>query len=200
MPSAAANKAWQGLARHEALRRAATVVPFQPQSEDERQGLYHAALAAEVASWDAYINALVREFYTITAMPTNPTFSIIHQLAHNSAERLLERFNTPNWANSRNLLQQTTGYDPYGDWRWSRRNMNVQQLKIFLNEVLKVRHSFAHGFPIPAFTWTVSSGGRVRLTSKAILDIEALVKHLIKATDRGMKAHIQSNFNLSLPW
>jgi hypothetical protein len=58
-----------------------------------------------------------------------------------------------------------------------------------LNETLRVRHSFAHGFGMPAYDWTQVPSGRVRLTSKALQDVKAFFKNLVNATDRGMKLH-----------
>ena len=63
-----------------------------------------------------------------------------------------------------------------------------------------VRHSFAHGFEMPDYDWTQSPSGRVRLTSKAIQEIEAFFKNLVNITDSGMKAHIKSTYKLANIW
>ncbi|MEH2169888.1 MAG: hypothetical protein V7K41_25205 [Nostoc sp.] len=94
-------------------------------------------------------------------------------------ERSLKQFNTPNADNSRNLLFQYTGYDPINDWVWSKRSMNALVTRQMLNDILQVRHSFAHGFPIPAFSWTQTPTGKVRLTAKAIKDVDALLQYLV---------------------
>lgn len=78
--------------------------------------------------------------------------------------------------------------------------MSGLQVRVRLNEILQVRHSFAHGFNIPAYNWTELPNGRVRLTSKAIQDIEAFFKNLVNVTDAGMKAHIESTYGLTSIW
>lgn len=123
MPSQASDKYCDTTNRAISLRKTATDNRLRPMSEVQIQIYYHAALAAYVAGWDAYINNLVREFFTVTSNPLSPEFHAVHSLAKEAAERALKRFNTPNWENTRNLLFQQTGYDPINDWIWNRRRM-----------------------------------------------------------------------------
>ncbi|MBR8829499.1 MAG: hypothetical protein DSM107014_16655 [Gomphosphaeria aponina SAG 52.96 = DSM 107014] len=142
----------------------------------------------------------MRNFFDVTATPLDPKFNAIHSLAKAAAERTLERFNTPNWDNTRNLLVQNTGYDPIGDWVWSERNMNSVDVRLKLNEILRVRHSFAHGFSIPAYSWTQSPTGKIRLTAKAIKDVDEFCRHLVTVTDLGMKQQIKTNYGIIVSW
>ena len=168
--------------------------------QDEIQVYYHAALAAYVATWNAYISNLVRDFYDMIADPLNPKFDAIQVLAKRAAENALARFNTPNSENTRNLLVQYTGYDPIDDWVWPHRGMAGLQVRVRLNEILRVRHSFAHGFEMPDYDWTRSPSGKIRLTSKAIQETEAFFKNLVNVTDAGMKTHIESTYGLANIW
>ena len=200
MPSPAALKYRTTVDRIETLRRTATDKRLRPMSHDEIQVYYHSGLTAYVAAWNAYIDNLVRDFYDVIADSANPKFDAIHTLAKGTVENALTRFNTPNWENTRNLLNQYTGYDPINDWGGSQANMNLEQVHQRLNEILRVRHSLAHGSDIPAYNWTQSRSGRVRLTSKAIQRTKAFFKNLVNVTDGGMKTHIELTYGLSSIW
>ena len=78
--------------------------------------------------------------------------------------------------------------------------MNLQQVHQRLNEILRVRHSLAHGSDTPAYTWTQSLTGRIRLTSQAVQETETFFRNLVKVTDRGMKAHIELTYKLANIW
>ncbi|AFY80134.1 HEPN domain-containing protein [Oscillatoria acuminata] len=200
MPSPAALKYQSASNTARILRQTASDPRLQPISRNQTQVYYHSALAAFVAAWDAYINELVRNFFAVTANPLDPKFHAVHSIARETASRALERFNTPNADNTRNLLIQYTGYDPIGDWVWSAKNMSGVAVRQKLNEILRVRHSFAHGFSIPAFSWTQTATGKVRLTAKGIDEVDGFFKYLVKVTDQGMKQHIETNYSLVLPW
>lgn len=200
MASPAFAKYQEGVANALALRCAVTGPRLRPLSRTTAQVFLHAALATLVAAWDAYVNELVRNFFSETASPLDARYEAIHAVARESSERAGLRFNTPNWENAREFLVHCTGYDPFNDWVWPKRSMGAQAVKIRLNEILKVRHSFAHGFVIPAFPWTQSRSGRTRLTVRALADTEAFFNNLVRQTDRGMKAHIASASGRTVGW
>ena len=161
-------------------------------SLDEIRIYYHAGLTAYVAAWNAYIKNLVRDFYDAIVDPSDPKFRAIYTIARKRAENALTRFNTPNAENTRNILVEYTGYDPINTLLW------IQREK--LDDIVEVRHSFAHGFDMPTNTWTQSLSKRGHLTSKAIQETEAFFKNLVKVTDKGMKAHIESTYGLANIW
>ena len=200
MSSPAALKYMTSANRIQTLRKTATDKRLRPMSHDEIQVYYHAALTAYVAAWNAYTNNLVREFYNLISDPSNQIFDAVYTIAQQAAENALARFNTPNWENTRNIIVQYTGYEPISDWGRSQPNMNLEQVKQRLAEILNVRHSFAHGSDMRAYVWTQSPSGRVRLTSKAILETATFFKNLVKVTDRGMKEHIELTYGLASIW
>ena len=201
MPSPALSTYTTSVRRIQPLRRAATDKRFRSMSHnDEIQVYYHATLTGYVAAWNAYISNLVRNFYDVIADSANPKFDAIHILAKGTVENALTRFNTPNWESTRNFLNQYTGYDPINDWGGSQVNMNLEQVHQRLNEILRVRHSLAHGSDMPAYDWTQSPSGRVLLTGKAIQETGTFFKNLVKLTDSGMKAHIEATYKLTNIW
>lgn len=199
MPSRAALAFFQALERSAKLRQTPYLLRIRIQ-DVEKQTYFHASLAASVAAWDAYLNNIVREYYSIISKPLKTDYHYLHSIGMGLAERSLEKFNTPNFENSRNLLVTCTGYDPYPDWVWRQRHWTILRVQERLNQILKVRHSFAHGFSMPSYEWTRASSGKVRLTEASTKDVELLVKHLVKKTDYGLKKYISSSYAVSIPW
>ena len=192
MPSPAASTYTTLASRIQTLRKAATDRRLRPMSLDEIRIYYHAGLTAYVAAWNTYIKNLVRDFYDVIVDPSDPKFRAIYTIARQRAENALTRFNTPNAENTRNILVWYTGYDPINTLLW------IQREK--LDDIVEVRHSFAHGFDMPSNTWIQSLSRKGHLTSKAIQEVEAFFKNLVEVTDRGMKAYIESTYGLVSIW
>lgn len=198
MPSLSAHKALQGIQRAQLLRQVGAKI--KREGGNDAQIYYHASLAATVAAWDSYVNNIIPEYFLIIANPSSSAFSATLAICQKFSSASLARFNTPNFENSRTLIVTCTGYDPYSDWTWPQRGMGVLQVQEMLNQVLKVRHSFAHGFAIPSYTWTQNQSGKTRLTSKGVTTVEALLGHLVSVTDRGMKRYINTTFGVITRW
>lgn len=161
-------------------------------SDDEIQVYYHAALTAHVAAWNAYIKNLVGDFYDVISDPSDLKFRAIYAIARGRAENALTRFNTPRAEDTRNILVQYTGYDPINTLLWGQREK--------LNNIVAVRHSFAHGFDIPSNTWTQSLNRQGQLTNWGIHETKDFFENLVKVIDQGMKAHIKSTYGLANIW
>jgi len=184
----------EGILSGRRIREAASDRRIAPISRDYRRTFLHAALAAHVASWDSYLNSVIREFRQKTRRPLDAEYSIIHSNLEAFVDKSLLKFNTPNWENSRNILIECTGYDPINDWKWSRAGLTVTETQILLNQILKVRHSFAHGFPIPSFSWTTTPSGQHRVDARAVARIETFLSHLAKVTDLGLLTHMKITY------
>lgn len=169
-------------------------------SEYDKNVYLHASLAAYVAAWDSYANNLIREFFDITANSLDSKYSTIHNILALNADSKLTKFNTPNFENSRALFVTSTGYDPINDWHWPSRRWSRIQVQTRLNEILRVRHSFAHGFSMPTYQWNQSRTGATRLTAKIIDETHAFFSNLVQRTDQGMKSYITISFSISSFW
>jgi len=173
---------------------------LRPVNRAQTQAILHATLAGYVATWEAYLEQLTRDFYSAISSPARPDFHALHTIALARAIRAVQTFNTPNPDNARNLLLENTGFDPWPVWIWPARRMNVVQVRELLTQILDVRHSFAHGYSMRAYPWTTSVTGRVRLNWAAVSMTEALFRTLITRTDSGMKQHVETVYALRLPW
>lgn len=199
MSSSAAKKYFSLISRAQYFQGIARDGRLRPVPDQNAEIAYHAALTTHVAAWEAYLEELVRIFYSATAKPLLPDFHAIHTIALDRATVLLNKFNTPNFENSRSLLLEYTGYDPYPDWTWPARSMSTLAVKERLNEILQVRHSFAHGYSIPRYSWNISPSGQCRLTRECIKTTELFFKNLVQKTDQGMQRHIKNVYGTSLP-
>lgn len=200
MSSYAAQKYTKLVIKARYLQSLATDPRIRPISHEQADGYYHAALAAYVAAWEAYLEQLVSDFYFSISKPSSPHFQSLYVIAKDCADGALAKFNTPNFENSRALLTQFTGYDPYSDWIWPRRSMGVFQVNTRLTEILKVRHSFAHGFSMPPYSWNSQLRGKCRLTRKSMAMVDVFFQNLVARTDRGMQLHILHVYGIAVVW
>lgn len=166
--------------------------------------LLHAALATQVAAWDAYIKALSLEYFRATASPTDIRFSAMHDLLKAQLEIELKKFNTPNSDNCRNLLLKYTKFDPWPTWLDVKFNGSIISASLavrnVLDEILKLRHSFAHGFAIPANSWNMDSSGSATLNCKILGETRRFLVEVCGKTDRGLASHIATQHGILNPW
>jgi hypothetical protein len=173
---------------------------IRPITRQDARTFLHASLAAQVAAWDSFVKALVDEFFVVVARPLDPNFSSHHAKLQALKDAAKKKFNTPNSDNARTYILIYTGYDPINDWVWPQRRMGGVLVRERLNEVLHVRHSFAHGHAMPAYQWNTSAAGDARLTMQIIADLSALFVNLVSRTDRGLHSYILTNYGVNSGW
>lgn len=194
MPSNAFRKYKEDESMAGVLRDTAKDARLRPMQISVKQKYYHAALATYVAGWDNYIKSSIREFYSRTSDPLDVRYFAMHSISRTLTESILQKLNTPDRDRARNAILNCTGYDPINDWTWPSTAMSATQVKDYLSEILKVRHSFAHGFSMPGFTWTTTPTGKKRLSYSALSRVEAFLVHLVAQTDSGLCRHAASFF------
>lgn len=182
------------------IREAAKDLRLRPISQEQKTSFLHAALAAYVAGWDAYLKQVIKEFTQKINTPHDIEFASLHAILEPLTEDKIKHFNTPNWENSRNLLISCTGYDPISDWVWRNAQYTRQESQEFLNQILKVRHSFAHGFAIPTYDWTQTPSGKIQLNDRSLKRVDRFLIYLVLSTDAGLSRHAFQKFPNQLLW
>lgn len=182
------------------LRSIAIDSRLKPIADTQKQIFLHSYLTGVVASWDAYIKAVIKEYLGLITQPTDIRYHSIYTLLHKYASTSIEKLNTPNFDNTRNILISTTGYDPIGDCVWTPRGFSAIATRDRLNEILKVRHSYAHGFMMPSYSWNRTPTGHVRLTTTAVDDCKSLITFLVKQYDKGLNNIMISNHSITSGW
>ena len=161
----------------------------------------HAALAMLVAAWEAYLERLLREVQFEISDSTQTRLSAVLALLTQITESEIKRFNTPNYSNSRELFIKHIGYDPINDWDWPGGGLSGIQSRNRLDEILQVRHSFAHGFPVPTDIHWVRSRNRPGVLNVAILQsVDKFIAHMIAVTDQGLKDHLKLVYGVIVKW
>ena len=152
-----------------------------------RSTCLHAALAMLVAAWEAYLEHLVREAQQAVADSANTKLSAALALLSSLTEKEIKRFNTPNADKSRTLLFSHTGYDAINDWQWLVGGLNGIQARGRLDEILEIRHSFAHGYAIPTnIAWAKNRNRPGVLNVSSLRSVDRFLSHLVRETDRGL--------------
>lgn len=183
-----------GYARRRALRlcEVATDVRLRPLTYEDIEPPLHAALAAYVSGWEAYIEAVTREFLQLQVARADPLASAFAKILGDEAGRAIKRFNTPTFEESRGLILRFTGFDPFTILRSERLKMTSDQSRGRLDEVLKVRHAFAHGLPLPSFPWLTRYNREARLSRQSLKMVDILISDLSKAIDVGLSQYARN--------
>ncbi|MFZ5581501.1 MAG: hypothetical protein ACOZCK_02465 [Pseudomonadota bacterium] len=150
------------------------------------------------------MKALANEYFLVTALAANPRFNAMHSLCAANMENAKEKLNTPNSDNTRNFFLAYTAFDPWPSWsgvRFGSTPMSsVMHVRNRLNEIFKVRHSFAHGFIMPGYSWNQNAAGTVHLSCSLIKSTSVFFSDLCRNTDKAMAVHIAAQHQLQAPW
>jgi len=200
MPSNSAIKFANRISELLYLRASSSDLRLRPIREVQKQIYLHSYLAGIVAAWDSYIKSIVKEHFTLVSNPLDVRYHSIYSLLKDYADQSIKKLNTPNADNARNFLISSVGYDPLGDWIWTTRAYTAQATRERLNEIFHVRHSFAHGFTMPSYSWNTSSTGKTRLTLVSVDDSRELLKYLVQSTDIGISRNLQNVHSIMTGW
>lgn len=166
---------------------------------DMEPGL-HAALASFVSAWEAYVESICAEILDEISTIANPQTLAVLSILRLEANNNINKFNTPNFENSRNLILRFTGFDPYNYMTMSSLGLSAQQSQTRLNEILRLRHAFAHGVSIPNLPWITRYGVQSRLSKKNVAIAGSSINDLVKSIDSAASNYLRATYGLTTSW
>lgn len=164
----------------------------------------HAALTAQVAAWDVYIKAIAAEYFSVTSRPADPAYSAVHGMLQLRMAAAAKKLNTPDSERCREFLISHIGFDPWPSWVNVRFGSSIFSASMLtrsrLDDIFKVRHSFAHGLTMPAYAWNMDLSGTATLSCQLLSDTRRFFLDLCRNTDAAIAIHIVAQHGLAKPW
>jgi hypothetical protein len=177
---------------------ASSTAPFFSTADETEQSCLKASVACGVGCWEGYIENVLREFVlkTKTGITKRP-WQLISQFEY-VVQRLTDDLNTPSWEKVRELVHTITGIDPTPAWSCTPLFANTQSAKDFFDGLMKVRHSFAHGFNVPhGIPHLVTQG---KLDGGYVATCSSLIDNLVFRTDALLEHELIHRHNCSNGW
>jgi hypothetical protein len=172
--------------------------------------LHRAGVVLTVAAWQAYVEKVLAEgVAAIAADMANPAAPApawaLHtfQMRRAAVLNLIKKFNTPDDTRVRDLFQDCLGFNPWLSWGWvqGRRNWTSKEVRERTNGWVRVRHSIAHGFDLPAdLAWLRVAAGPPRLTLNLLQECRRHFVHLASQTDFAFADFLVASHALTRPW
>ncbi len=196
----------------------------QGQGRRHRQeAIHHAGVVMMVAAWESYIEKVLMEALdaienevgiapgaaaggAAAAAPPIPVpawAKLAFVLRRTDIRNYVKRFHTPDAVNVRDLLTRSLDFHPWSHWEWrnGRRQWDQNEMRNRLNSWVLVRHSVAHGFPLPGnIPWLNDPQGRPRLTLTLLRECKKFFEHLVGCTDEAMAVHLHNHHGIPRPW
>jgi len=180
----------------------------------EQDALHRAGVVMSVAAWESYIERVVMEALDAiersagvaagAAAPPVPAWAR-HAFALRRAEiaKQVRRFNTPSDVEVRDLFQESLEFAPWPSWSWQAgpRQWDEDGVRSRLRDWMLVRHSVAHGFPLPAdVAWLQDAQQRSRLTLALLKDCKQFFSRLVTHTDASLGLWLRNHHGVPAPW
>ena len=183
----------------------------------QQDAIHRAGVVMTVAAWESYIEKVLSEAVTsieehagiggpvavAPAAPVPPWARHAFALRRTEIKNSVKRFNTPNAVNVRDLFGEALEFNPWPHWNWhaQRRQWNQEEMRRRLNYWMDIRHSVAHGFPLPNdIPWLQDPHRRPRLTLDLLKQCKSLFQRLVSQTDVAFAVFLRDHHGVPLPW
>lgn len=176
----------------------------------EQDALHRAGVVLTVAAWQAYIEKIVAEALDIidaemrNPLAGSPQWAVhTFQLRRAAILNAVKKFNTPDDVKIRDLFQDSFGFSPWINWEWrqGRRQWTQAETRRRTNTWVLVRHSIAHGFPLPSdVDWLQGSNGQARLTLNLLQECRKHFVYLAERINHAFADHLMTAHGIARPW
>ena len=178
----------------------------------QQDALHKAGVVMTVAAWQAYIEKIVPEALSVieadladpAAVPPAPNWARhSFSLRRAAIEIQLKKFNTPNVANVRDLLDGSFGFKPWPYWVWHKgpRQWDEKKTRKRTEDWVTVRHTIAHGYALPNdLNFLQGDNGDVRLTLGLLKECLKHFKHVALKTDNALRDFLVNSYRIVAPW
>ena len=176
----------------------------------EQDAIHRAGVVLTVAAWQAYNEKILLE--ALDAIAANlqnaaapaPSWALqSFNLRRAQVSTAVKKFNTPDDVRTRDLFQESLGFNPWPSWEWrqGRRQWDAQEVRNRTNTWVLVRHSIAHGFELPTnVVWLRGQNGTARLTLGLLKECRAHFVHLTSKIDASFSDYLVSEYGVPRPW
>lgn len=167
-----------------------------------------------VAAWESYIEKVVMEALDAieqsagvaagaVAPPVPAWARHAYSLRRAEISKSVKKFNTPNDVEVRDLLLGALEFNPWSHWYWysGPRQWEEKDMRDHLNDWVLIRHSVAHGFPLPnTIPWLKDPQNRPRLTLTLLRECKKFFEHVVDQTDNTFRLWLQNHHGVPAPW
>jgi hypothetical protein len=177
-----------------------------------QDAIHRAGVVLAVAAWQAYIEKISSEALEFigevlnvrpNGRPTPAWVKSSFSFRKPAIRKTIGDLNTPNAQNVQRVLNWSFGFDPWPFWQWNQglRNWSTQDFVKRTDEWLRIRHTIAHGTPLPDnLLWLKNSGGDARLNLALLKECAKHFTKLAELTDDAFADFIALEYRSDRPW
>lgn len=172
---------------------------------DLKETLLKAALSIQVAALEVYFKELLRNYFDVADFGSGDSLDYHHRiLLKGRWDDYVKKVNSINATKARELMLYFSGFDVIQHWngiKFGAKELrtNIQVFQQF-NEIVEIRHSFAHGLPMKQYHW-LEGRDRSNLSCKDLHNTKIFLSKLVAKNDMEFIKYLQSVFpTINLRW
>ncbi len=164
--------------------------------------LYKAGIVLTVAAWEAYVENVLKEAFTILEPHISAADKPMFRLREAELANLVKKLNTPNKENVLKLVEAALNVKIESSWEWNvtSRRWSGTDVSKRLNGWLLVRHQIAHGGIIGTSLPRELGIDDGKILLKHMRGCKDTLTHIVDATDRALANHLVRSYGVPHAW